>query len=95
MKATYFGQCWCSINIDENNYAEETELETKSSITLVRPLTISTGERTFGQFTSGSCNDTTMFNFAYMNSSKHLGGIQNQDQKSILDENSKLHEIDA
>ena len=31
----------------------------------------------------------------YMNSPKNLGGIQSLDQKSIWDEKSQLHEIDA
>ena len=52
MKPTYFGQCLCCINIGENNYPEETELDTNPSLTLARTLTLSTDERYFGNFTS-------------------------------------------
>ena len=41
MKPAYFGQCSCFLNIDKNNYPEETELDTNPSLT----LTLSTGER--------------------------------------------------
>ena len=41
MKPAYFGQCSCCLNIDKNNYPEETELGTNPSLT----LTLSTGER--------------------------------------------------
>ena len=51
MKPAYFGQCSCCINIDKNNYPEETELDTNPSLTLARTLTLSTGERSFGNFT--------------------------------------------
>ena len=45
MKTGYFGQCLCCLNIDKNNYPEETELDTNPSVTLARTLTLSTGER--------------------------------------------------
>ena len=45
MKTAYFGQCLCCLNIDKNNYPEETELDTNPSLTLARTLTLSTGER--------------------------------------------------
>ena len=32
MKPAYFGQCLCGINIDKNNYPEETELDTNPSL---------------------------------------------------------------
>ena len=47
MKPAYFGQCSCCLNIDKNNYPEETELDTNPSLTLARTLTLSTGERNF------------------------------------------------
>ena len=73
MKTAYFGQCSYCPNIDKNNYPEETELDTNPSLTLARTLTLSTGERSFGHFTSSRCYDTTIVNFAYMNSPKNLG----------------------
>ena len=66
MKSAYFGQCSCCINIDKNNYPEETELDTNPSITLVQNLTLSTGERISGNYAVSRCYDTTIFNFAYM-----------------------------
>ena len=36
MKSAYFGQCSYGINIDKNNYPEETELDTNPSLTLAR-----------------------------------------------------------
>ena len=45
MKSAYFGQWLCCLNIDKNNYPEETELDTNRSLTLARTLTLSTGER--------------------------------------------------
>ena len=95
MKSAYFGQCSCGINIDKNNYPEETKLDTNPSLTLARTLTLSTGERVSGHFMFSRCYDTTLFNFAYMNSPKIWGGIQSLDQKSIWNKNSQLHEIDA
>ena len=95
MKSAYFGQCSCGINIDKNNYPEETELDTNPSLTLARTLTLSTGERISGHFTLSRCYDTTIFNFSYMNSPQIWGGIQSLDPKSIWNEKSQLHEIDA
>ena len=74
MKPAYFGQCPYCPNIDKNNYPEETELDTNPSLTLTRTLTLSTGERSFGHFTSSRCYDTTIVNFASMHSPKKLGG---------------------
>ena len=45
MKPANFGQCLCCLNIDKNNYPEETELDTNASLTLAGTLTLSTGER--------------------------------------------------
>ena len=69
MKTAYFGECPFCPNIDENNYPEEKEFDTNPSLT----LTLSTGERSFGHFTSSCCYNTTIVNFAYMNSPKNLG----------------------
>ena len=45
MKPAYFDQCSCCIDIDKNNYPEETD--TNPSLTLAQTLTLSTGERNF------------------------------------------------
>ena len=45
MKPACFGQCSRCPNIDENNYPEETELDTNPSLTLALTLTLSIGER--------------------------------------------------
>ena len=73
MESAYFGQCSCGINIDKNNYPEETELDSNPSLTLAGTLTLSTGERISGYFTFSRCHDTTIFNFADMNLPKNLG----------------------
>ena len=73
MKPAYFGQCSCCMNIDKNNYHKETELDTNLSLTLVQTLTLPTGERSFGHFTSSRCYETTVFNFVYMDSPYNLG----------------------
>ena len=58
MKAAHFGQCLCCIDIDKNNYPEETELDTNPSLTPARTLTLHTGEPNFGNLTySQSCYD--------------------------------------
>ena len=44
MKPAYFGQYWCCLDIDKNNYVEEKELDTNPSLTLARTLTLSTGD---------------------------------------------------
>ena len=36
------------MNIDKNNYPEETELDTNPSLTLAQTLILSTGERNWG-----------------------------------------------
>ena len=88
MKSAYFGQRSCGINIDKNNYTEETELDTNPSLTLARTLTLSTGERISGHFTFSRCYDTTIFNFAYMNSPKNLG--RNPESRSEIDLKQKI-----
>ena len=95
MKSTYFGQCSCGINIDRNNNPEETELDTYPSLTLAQTLTLSTGERISGHFTFSRCYDTTIFNFASYEFTKKSGEGSSLDQKSIWNEKSQLHEIDA
>ena len=55
MKPAYFGQSSCCINIDKNNYPEETESDANPSLTLAQTLTLSTGERSFGNFNSSRC----------------------------------------
>ena len=72
MKPVYFGQCSCCINIDKNNYHEETELDTNPSLTLARTLTLSTGERSSGHFTSLlRCHE---FKFCVYEFTKKSGG---------------------
>ena len=73
MKPAYLGQDSYCPNIDKNNNPEETELGTNPSLTLARTLTLSTGERSFGHFTSSRCYDNTIVNLANMNSPKNLG----------------------
>ena len=82
------GQCSCGIDIDKNNYPEETELDTNPSLTLARTLTLSTGERISGHFTFSRCYDTTIFNFAYMNSPKNLG--RDPESRSEIDLKRKI-----
>ena len=93
MKSAYFGQCSCGINIDKNNYPEETELDTNPSLTLARTLTLSTGERISGHFTFSRRYDTAILPIWIHQ--KIWGEIQSLDQKSIWNEKSQLHEIDA
>ena len=88
MKSPHFGQCSCGINIDKNNYPEETELDTNSSLTLARTLTLSIGERISGHFTFVRCYDATIFNFAYMNSPKNLG--RDPESRSEIDLQRKI-----
>ena len=95
MKSAYFGQCSCGINIDKKNYPEETELDTNPSLTLARTLTLSTGERISGHFTFSRCDDTRFLVLRIWIHPKIWGGIQSLDQKSIWNEKSQLHEIDA
>ena len=76
------------MNIDKNDYPEETELETNPSLTLARTLTLSTGERIFGHFMYSRCYDTTIFNFTYMDSSKNLG--KDPESRSEIDFRRKI-----
>ena len=69
MKPAYFSQCSCCINIDKNNYPEEMELDTNPSS---NPNPIHWCVY-FWPFHVQSCDDTTIFNFVYMNSPKNLG----------------------
>ena len=73
MKPTYFGQWPGCINIDENKYHEETELDTSPNLNLARMLALWTDERSFRHFTFSRCYDTTIYNFANMNSPYNLG----------------------
>ena len=77
-----------SVHIGENNYPEETELDTNPSLTLARTLTLSTGERISGHFTFSRCYDNTIFNFAYMNSPKNLG--RDPESRSEIDLKPKI-----
>ena len=95
MKPAYFGPCLCCINIDKNNYPEETELDTNPSLTLARTLTLSTGERNFGNFTFSLVTTPRFLIFLIWIHKTIWGGIQSLDQKSIADEKSQLYEIDA
>ena len=95
MKPDYFGQCLCCINIDKNNYLEETELDTNPSLTLARTLTLSIGECNFGNFTSSLVTTPWFLILSIWIHQKIWGGIQRLDQKPIWDEKSQLHEIDA
>ena len=54
-ETSIFGQCSYCQNVDKNNYPEETELDTNPSLALARTVTLSTGERSFGHFTSSRC----------------------------------------
>ena len=95
MKSAYFGQCSYCPNIDKNNYPEETELDTNPSLSLARTLTLSTGERSFGHFTSSRCYDTTIVKIAYMNSPKNLGRDPESGSEIDLRQKTQVHEIDA
>ena len=95
MKTAYFGQCSYCINIDKNKYAEETELYTNPSLTLARTLTLSIGERNFGNFTSCLVTTSRFLILRIWIHQKIWGGIQSLDHKSISDEKSQLYEIDA
>ena len=83
MKPAYFGQCSCCINIDKNNYPEETELDTNPSLTLARTLTLSTGERSFDQFTPSLVMTPRVLILCIWIHQKVLEGIQSLGQKSI------------
>ena len=97
MKPAYFGQCSCCINIDKNNYPEETKLDTNPSLTLARTLTLSIGERNSGHSTSSRCYDTMaiVLILRIWIHQKIWVWIQSLNQKSIWNEKSQWHEIDA
>ena len=73
VKRSIWNQHILVINIDINNYPEETELDTNPSIVLAQTLTLSTSERSLGHFTSSRGYDNPIINFAYMNSPYNLG----------------------
>ena len=81
----------CCINIDKNNYPEEAELDTSPSLTLARTLTLSTGERSFGNFTPSLVTTPRFLILLIWIHQKIWGGIQSLDQKSISYEKSQLH----
>ena len=83
MKPAYFGQCSCCINIDKDDYPEETELDTNPSLTLARTLTLSTGERSFGHFTSSLVTTPRFLILWVLIHQKIWEGIQGLNQKSI------------
>ena len=95
MKPAYFDQCSCCITIDKSNYPEETELDTNPSLTLAQTLTLSTGERNFGNFTTSLVTTPRFLILSIWIHQKIWGGIQSLDLKSISEEKSQLHEIDA
>ena len=96
MKSAYFGQCSCRINIDKNNYPEETELDTNPSLTLPRTLTLSTRVSIFLAISRSVVVTTPRFLILCIwIHQKIWGGIQSLDQKSIWNKKSQLHEIDA
>ena len=71
------------MNIDKNNYTEETELDTNPSLTLARTLTLSIDERIFGHFTSSLVKTPRFLILCIWIHQKIWGGIQSLDQKSI------------
>ena len=95
MKPAYFDQWSCCLNVDENNYLEETELDTNPSLTLSRTLTLSTGERNFGNFTYSRVTTPRFLILRIWIHHNIWGGIQSLDQISNSDEKSQLHEINA
>ena len=88
MKPAYFGQYSCCINIDKSTYPEETELDTNPSLTLARTLTLSTGERNFGNFMSSLVTTPRFLILRIWIHQKTWGEIQSLGQKSISDEKS-------
>ena len=95
MKPAYFGQCSYCLNIDKNNYPEETELDTNPSLTLARTLTLSTGERILAILRPVVVTTLRFLIWCIWIHQKIWGGIQSLNQKSIQDEKSQLHEIYA
>ena len=76
------------MNIDKNNYPEETELDTNPSLTLARTLTLSIGECNFGNFTSSLVTTPIFLILRIWIHQKIWGAIQSLDQKSIWGEKS-------
>ena len=91
MKPAYFGQCLCCINIDKNNYPEETELDTNPCLALAHTLTLSTGECNFGHFTSSLVTTPQILIMLIWMHQNIWGGIQSPYQE----EKPQLHEIDG
>ena len=85
----------CCLNIDKNNYPEETELDTNPSLTLARTLTLSTGERILAILCPVVITTPRFLISCIWIHQKICGGIQSLDQKSMSDEKSQMHEIDA
>ena len=71
------------MNIDKNNYTEETELDTNPSLTLARTLTLSIDECIFGHFTPSLVSTPRFLILCIWIHQKIWGGIQSLDQKSI------------
>ena len=92
MKPAYFDQRSCCINIDKNNYPEETELDTNPCLTLARTLTLSTSEHNIGNFTSSLV--TTPWILILRIWIHQKSGEGSKVWKSMSDEQSQLHEID-
>ena len=95
MKSADFVQCSYCTNIDKNSYPEETELDTNPSLTLAQTLTLSIGERCLTillPVVVTAARFLILHTWIYY---KIWGEIQSLYQKSISDENSQLHEIDA
>ena len=63
----------------KNNYPKETEFDTNPSLT----LTLSTGERRFGHFTSILVTKPRLLILRIWIQQSIWGGIQSLDQKSI------------
>ena len=82
-------------NIDKSNYPEETELDTNLSLTLARTLTLSTGECILAISRPVVVTTPRLLILHIWIHQKIWGGIQSLDHKSIWDEKSQLHEIDA
>ena len=91
MKPAHFGQCLCCLNIDKNKYPEETN----PSLTLARTLTLSTGERILAILRPVVVTTLRFLILCIWIHQKIWGGIQSLNQKSIQEEKSQLHEIDA
>ena len=89
MKSAYFGQCPCGINIDKNNYPEATELD-------INPSSNPNPIHRWAYFWPFHVQSLLRHHdFLFCVYEKIWGGIQSPDQKSIWNEKSQLHEIDA